>query len=366
MRIFLMFVGILLASCVQAANGFHTKKLERMAQALNKPVSSLSEEQYANGRLLRVRKNIYGDISHIGYKLFNDELMKLHGESPAFDFIERYMLELDLRLDERSPLERMDIDKVVITKGNLQLLRSINENASFNITELKRRMYQVKWTVKGKDVEITFPADCQLLIGANAVELEEIMKRDMKLVMPLTTEDMITDWSHVKTSRSDGNIIVEGGKFLSDQIKGDIYLTEINGKKQLICNRRNSRASIINIMLTGQFPRIIPMHLRINKYGYKADEMDTSVQQFIDYCKNEGCKLYFGIKTNDGNTLTGTLFAYNEPLAYCHVLSVSIPLSILDGKEEKTTATAYAYIPLQNVTEKFFTQDIHEEVPLRK
>ena len=53
-------------------------------------------------------------------------------------------------------------------------------------------------------------------------------------------------------------------------------------------------------------------------------------------------------------------------MAYNHVLSVSIPLNILDGKEEKINATVYAYIPLQNVTEKFFTQDIHEVAPQRK
>lgn len=82
------------------------------------------------------------------------------------------MLELDMRLDGRSPLERMNIDQVVISKGNLQMLRAINTNTEFSINELKRRMYQVTWTVKGKKVEITFPADCQLLMGANAVELE--------------------------------------------------------------------------------------------------------------------------------------------------------------------------------------------------
>ena len=220
--------------------------------------------------------------------------------------------------------------------------------------------------MKGKKVEITFPADCQLLIGANAVELENMMKRDINRIMPLTSNDIITDWTHVKTTRSQGHIIVEGGKYLSNQIRGDIYLQDIHGKKQLICNRKNARNSITNIMLTGQFQRVIPMHLRIDKYGYKAEETDITLQQFIDYCKNEGCKLYFGIKTMNEKTLTGTLFAYNEKMAYNHVLSVSIPLNILDGKEEKINATVYAYIPLQNVTEKFFTQDIHEEAPLRK
>ena len=121
-------VWILLATSLQAANGFYTQRLEKMAKVLNLSASSPTGEKYANGKLLRIRTNTYGDISHIGYKLFNDEIMQLHGESPVFDFIERYMLELDMRLDGRSPLERMNIDQVVISKGNLQMLRAIDTN----------------------------------------------------------------------------------------------------------------------------------------------------------------------------------------------------------------------------------------------
>ncbi len=120
-----------------------------------------------------------------------------------------------------------------------------------------------------------------------------MMNADVNRIIPLTSNDIITDWTYVKTTRSQGHIIVEGGKYLSNQIRGDIYLQDIHGKKQLICNRKNARNSITNIMLTGQFQHVIPMHLRIDKYGYKAEETDITLQQFIDYCKNEGCKLYF-------------------------------------------------------------------------
>lgn len=359
MRIILTLVWILLAACAQAANGFYTHRLEKMAKALNKPSLSPTEVISAYGKPLRIRTNAYGDVSHIGYKLFNDKLMQLHGASPVFDFLERYLLELDMRLDGRAPLERMDIDQVVITKGSLQLLHAITPDSPFTIDEIKRRMYRVKWTVKGQTVSLTFPADCQLLIGANAVELEEMMKRDMQRLIPLTSSEIIETWSYAKATRSKDMLIIENGKYLSDMIRGDIYLTELHGKRQLYCSRKNTSISISNIMLTGLFSRIIPMKLRIDRYGYKADEIDITLQQFVDYCKNEGCKLYFGIKTIDSNTLTGTLFAYNEKMAYNHVLSVKIPLELLDGAEAKITATAYAYIPLQNVTEKFFTQGIH-------
>lgn len=72
-------VGNLFAGCQRI---LHTKTGENGKGA--QPVSLLSyRRKYANGKLLRIRTNTYGDISHIGYKLFNDEIMQLHGESPV-------------------------------------------------------------------------------------------------------------------------------------------------------------------------------------------------------------------------------------------------------------------------------------------
>lgn len=366
MRTLWTIMGLLLATCLQGANSFYTQRLARMARALSLSASLPVDTLYANGRLLRVSQNVYGDIAHIGYKMFADEAIASPQYAPALTFIERYMLELDLRFDGISPQERMALDQVVITKGNLRQLRTINASMPFTIEVLPRRMYKMAWEAKNGSVEITFPADVQLLIGANAVELEEMMRRDVQRIMPMADQEIIANWEQVNATRSEKYMIVDGGKYLSDEIRGDIYLTELHGKRKLVCTPRNVQASIANIMLTGHFERLLPMHLRLDKYGYKSDEMDITLQQFIDYCKNEGCKLYFGVKTRDERVLTGTLFAYNELLAYNHVLSVSVPIDILDGKDAQLTATVYAYIPLQNVTERFFINDLHEEKHLRK
>lgn len=361
MRLLLTIVWTLLAAwSSHAANTFHTQRLEKMAAALGRTELSPSESFKAYGRKVRVKTNVYGDVSHIGYKLFDDEVVKMHGESPVFDFIERYFLELDMKMDGRSAQERMDIDQVVMSQGNLKLLQSIDTTSSFSIDEVKRRMYRIKWTVKGQTVSLTFPSDCQLLLGANAVELEEMMRRNLVRINPLAYDETIPSWVNAKGSRSKNMIVIDNGKFLSDMIRGDIYLTEINGKRQLYCSRKNTSISISNIMLTGEFRDTIPMHLKLDKYGYKQDEADITLQQFIDYCKNEGCKLFFGIKTADSQNVTGTLFAYNEKMAYCHVLSVEVPVGIISGEKTGIKGTVFAYIPLQNVTEKFFTQNIHQ------
>lgn len=361
MKTIIVLALTLLATNSSVASGFHTRRLQLMAKTLGLMPSAIPDSMQAYGKTIRVRTNAFGDISHIGYKLFTDEAVQMGGNTPVFNFIERYLLELDMKTDGQQPLERMDIDHVTLGEGSLQLLHRIDSLTPFAIDEVKRRMYRIKWTVKGQTVSLTFPADCQLLTGANAVELEEIMLRDLQRTHPIANDELIPEWDNAKGTHSKNMTVIDNGKFLSDMIRGDIYLTVVNGKRQLYCSRKNMPVSISNIMLTGQARDKIPLHLKLDKYGYKQDETDISLQQFVDYCKSEGCKLYFGIKTANSSHITGTLFAYNEKMAYCHVLSVDVPTGIISGEKVGITGTAYAYIPLQNVTEKFFTQSIHQQ-----
>jgi len=311
-----------------------------------------------NGRSLRVNTNVYGEISHVGYRIFNEDILKANKDALVLYFVERYLLELDLCLDHRTAAQRMDIDRVALTKGNFQLLKMISVNTPFSVKELSRRMYEIDWLVNHRHVALNIPADCQLFFGENAIGLEKKFIRDIKRT---TTSIPDIEPVNAKTSRSDANIlVVEGGKYLSEAIRGDLYFMQIHGKKELICNNSMVTRSIGNIMLTGIFRSIIPLKLKVDRYGYKADTMTVSVQQFINYCKQEHCKLYFGIKGIKNDILSGTLFALNEKMAYNHVLSVEFPIAILKDKSCVVTATLYCYIPLQNVTEKFFTQSLIE------
>ncbi len=356
---------MIVAACAQiapAANSYHTRRLADIARAagLSLPegmaAGMCDDSTYTfSGRPLRVRTNSFGDISHIGYRLFSPQLIEAYGASPIFDFIERYLLELDLRLDGRTPAARMDIDKVVCAAGDIGMLHSMATDASFSIESITRRMYRLKWTKGSQTLSLTIPADYQLMTGADAIELENIFERDLQRLIPISGDDVINDWRNAKVARSGDMLIVDGGTFMSEMIRGDIYLTERHGRRSLVTDASKARQSVANIMLTGIYNRTIPLDLTIDRYGYKSSKATVTVQQFVDYCLAEGCRLYFGIKTHDKERLTGTLFALNEKMAYNHVLSIDFPTSILKGSDNATVkGTAYVYIPLQNVTEKFF------------
>ncbi|MDE5947296.1 MAG: hypothetical protein K2G86_00680 [Prevotella sp.] len=377
---------LMVAVCAQmapAATRYHTQRLADMARAagLSLPGEAAAgmcdDSTYTfRGRPLRVRTNSFGDISHIGYRLFSPQLMEAYGASPVFNFIERYLLELDLSLDGRTPAARMDIDRIVTTAGDISMLHTMAADAAFSIETITRRMYRLKWAAGARTLSITIPADCQLLAGANAIELEEIFERDLQRIIPMDGDEFIGGWDKAKVARSEGLLIVDGGTFMSEMIRGDVYLTEHGGHRRLVADASKPRQSVANIMLTGCYGRTIPLDLTIDRYGYKSSKVAVTVQQFVSYCLAEGCKLYFGVKTNDGERITGTLFALNDNMACNHVLRIDCPTAILkesgdtaakagdDTRKATATAakaTAYVYIPLQNVTEKFFQSDQNDK-----
>ena len=367
MRKLAIVLWVLVAQ-VCAATPFYNARLSKIALAvgvkLPDTIGSNANNDTAYSykeKPLRIRTNAFGDVSHIGYKLFNNDLMNAYGGSPVFDFMERYLLELDLLMDGKSLQERLDVDNVVITKGNMGMLRMVNEDTPFSIEYLKRRGYRVTWTVKGKPVTVAFQANCQLIKGCNTIEMDSILVRELPKYKSLDNHTVLEGWNKAKTSISDSARILDNGRYLSNLISSKLYFRKYHGKEELVCSRRSAAKSVNNIMLTGIFRHAISLNLLVDKYGYKTDSLFVTLQQFISFCKAEGCKLYIGIKALTDKNLDGTLFVLNEPLAYNHVLSFRFPLCLLQGKDDVVKAKLYPYIPLQNVEEKYFTGNLKDE-----
>lgn len=272
-----------LAQEAYASPVFYTRTLAQIAKATALDLSDnigagISDDTtwIYKDRPLRIKTNHKAEIVHIGYKLFDQQIVENHGYQVFFDFLERYLLELDLRLDEKSPVLRMELDRVVCPTMNVELLWKVTPETLFSLEVLERRMYRIKWTVGTELLSLTVPADCQLLLGANAIELEDIFQRNLMgaTVLPY---DKLEEWMGGDVSEAGDFLIVNQGEYLSHQIRSDIYIKEQNGKPQLVCDAANPQQTIRNIMLTGQYVSDIPMNLKINRYGYKATQLSITL-----------------------------------------------------------------------------------------
>lgn len=358
---------MIVAATMNAAPIFHTQRLKAIAKAAHMQIPATLEsnktyEEFGmlGNRILLVETNAQGSVSHIGYKLFAPEFVEASKQRKVLRFVERYILELDLGIDEynRSVTEIMSIDNVQIAQGSWSMFKEITPEVPFTITEIKRRGYSIAWQLGEEKLEILFPADCQLILGADQPELESMFCNKILQMDARQDSTSIGHWEEEDMTHSNNMWIVERGKYLSDLIRGDIYLVETENGKELYCSSKNLVRSVSNIMLTGIFKRDIPMQMEVNCYGARKDTIQTTLQKFVSLCREEGCELYFGIKAVSEQYMSGTLFALNNTLGYNHMLSIVLPTDILENDAAETRARCYVYIPLQNVTEEFFNQDI--------
>lgn len=342
---------------------YHSELLQRMAKAtaLSLPDSlgvmtdNDSTWQY-KGRQLRVRTNALGDVSHIGYKIFHNQIVALYENQALFDFLERYFLELDLHLDGKTTQQRMDVDRVVVKEGSVSMMTRVKETDPLSINYTPRRLYTVTWQVGGKPLTLSFPTDCQLMMGCNAIELENIFSRDVQR-MPQCVDmgEALAPWAQVHEESSDQLKQKNYGSYLSHLIGSRIYLRMHDLQWQPDINPHSPVRSVCTLMLTGYSPQQLPLDLVIDRYGYRHEKLHVTLQQLLAYFRSEDSRVYIGIKEKTNNQLTGTLFVLNEKLGYNHVIPFTFPLSLLSGDiSAPLTAKVYAYIPLQNVTEKFF------------
>lgn len=347
--------------CVAAS--FHLPRLQKMAESVHLQINDsiltpdveLDSVAFYMDKVLYIRTDGFGDVSHLGYRLFPQFVRANYKGFPIFDFLERYLLELDLRLDGKDAALRMDIDQVVVFKGSLQMLHQLKNCSAINvdIEEIARKMYRFKLQMDGNELVVVIPADNQLLFGGNLRELEQSFISGVNRMITIEAESLIQNWDAALVKSRKDEMVIDGGYYRIKEIRGDIYLTFRKGHRQLLMDRKSPIHSVSNMMLTGIVPQNVPLQLDFHVYGNKIDRQQVSLQQFVDYCKNEGCKLYFGAKKLTDTELTGTLFAYNEKFAYTHMLTASIPLNILEGGLSPIKGQAYIYIPLHDITENY-------------
>ena len=397
-RAYFIWMMVAYVCVTYASPSFYTQRLKCIAQAVGMQLPDTLQpgKEYAGiwtfkQRSLRVRTNAFGDVSHIGYCLFDERMYNHYEHKAVLDFVERYALELTLGTDEELWQRLRITDKVTCVAGSLSMLAGVSPSTPVTIDQRQLRMFRIKWTLDEKTLlTLSFPADYQLISGANAIELEKMFERDVQRIVPMIQDDMLIGWNDVPvvplgsllvkmaldkkqkqfvgskdpvvytTNAPDGMLMANQGSYLNEQIRSDVILVQKKGKRTLYSSTVLPIPSVRNLLLTGQFPTIVPLKLTIDCYGNKKQHLDgISLQQFVGLCRMEGCELYVGIKQKTDTAISATLFAVNRAMAYNHVLSVSVPLRVFQEANVPISGTLYTYIPLQNVDEKFFTQDLN-------
>lgn len=336
---------------------FVTRRLNSMAKALGVEDVDYNVSSFSyHGKALNVRKNRWGQVEHIGYHLFSDAIRTAQ-PSPVYDFLERYLLELDLP-SEFSTTLRLEKDEVVV-KGDLTLAKTFDGTEVFSMEEKGLQKYKVSWTKGKQTLTMAFNKDCQLLSGCNAIELEHIISRNLRRIEPAQWQPFYPQSGNLVV-KNDSMLLVKGDTYLSNNISSDIYLRPLDkeGEYTIVEDAQWSAISVADVMTHGSPTYDYLLDVKLDKYGYDTEDFTISLRQWLALCQMEGCQLYWGTKKVENDRVTGIMLALNTQMAYNHMLSVAFPTLLLTHPSGANVphikARLYAYIPLHYMTEKFF------------
>lgn len=343
------------------ATGFSTVRLQAMASLLSLRVDTLSSGEHTHffykSHPLTVRVNGWGEVEHIGLKLFNTNIKETK-LSKVYDFLERHLLEMNLYKGTDQDI-RLKLEHVEFKTGKPETAFLLDGTETFRVTYEIYREYHVEW-LKGEKslLSIRFDMDYQLLSGCDITELEQNYLKEIQRFHVDNTTFVLPD----SFPKEGDYYIKEGSSFISDLIRNDLYFHRTNNEWELISGSSTPQKSIANILLTGWENGDYNLTFTLDMYGYK-EKQDTV--RFIDWhqlCIEEGCTPYFGIKGKTDSIYTGTLFMVNERYGFVHMLSVSFPISTLNESKGYIIGRLLAYIPLHNVTDSFFNNSDYKNV----
>lgn len=179
------------------ANTFATQRLSEIASDLHGiafDTLSCGTHEFDDGLYtIVIRVNGWQEIEHIGIKIFDRQ--NLAPLQPiAYDFMERYALELQLEKNENSRRKRIQKDDVTIEVGNLSNLFDIRMTDEFQLFSLGFKGYRMAWRRDGVVfLALSFPMDYELMSGCNSIELENNYMRNIERYAEIKKEEKKQD-----------------------------------------------------------------------------------------------------------------------------------------------------------------------------
>lgn len=324
-------------------DGFGNKRLMRISQ---------KAEQKHNRYNITKRINEWEEIEHIGLRLFSETMRKDH-PSPTYDFLERYLLELNLENGTENEIVLLQ-KPVYFIKGNYRTALQIDSTYDYRIDEIEFHKYKSTWSKGGKEIlQIVYDMDYQLLSGCNISELEEGFVRRLKRHV-IENVDTLPE---------------KGAFIIAPDINNNIYIDHKNPPsdssicRNYIFNANQASRSVANLMLLDDLPVDVNLTISLNRYDYKTDTLTIPLFTFINFCRSsEGCTPYFAIKQYIDNIFEGLLLLANRDSGYMHMLTVTINKDIIDNRKGIVQGKLLVYIPLHNVKQEYLNLTEYETV----
>lgn len=341
-------------SLLHATVTYRTAELQRLAHVIKIDESVLKEGSCIlsiNGSSIHVRvgNNI---VNHIGLHLFSNDLRKLDN-SPILDFLERYFLQLQFPHTGRSAINMLQDDHVIFVNGSISTINNIKENDAFSY-KMDNNQYEVEWKRQGKVlIEVTFPVNYQLISGYTLIEAEKLVENEVKLFpqKEITPSEPISGL--LAPTQLKDYFILKGNFYYHMELNGNLYYYQNLNQLSLVKDSTYPIESCANMMLDSSIGDGYTLHITQHLYGMAKKTYDLPLSQWIAWCRNNGCYLFFCVENMDNDMVNAFVLVTNLNLNYNHLLSVKIPIKNIELNTGEIEAELRCFIPIHNISNLF-------------
>jgi hypothetical protein len=368
--------GLLLAGAMQQpclATDYRTDRLAAIAQKLGMAngIDSIAEPVFKTCTLAVDTEG--GRVVHIGVRLFSEAQREAFGITMC-RFVERYLLELALPLyPDRTCEEQLGIDGIFVTPlviehhlsaATLQKMVRLcaDSTVSIHVNTTEGRGYTMSFLQQKKSLcRISFPIDYNLLMGVDMDERERRLPQELaQYNKPDAVNDNMfptPDPQQLRKAWNDNYYTLDGGHYLIGALSGNSYYEkDDSGQLRPIFSPLLPVESLANLLITGIVDGDYTMDVRLRKYGFKTEVLQTTPARWLAFCLAEGCKPYFGLIALDSDKAECELLMHCPDKGFNHVMRLKVPLRVISEHKGAIEARLNAYVSaskIKNLFEEF-------------
>lgn len=334
-RLIYIILGVALMLKASAQVNYRTAELQRLSKLLAVDEATLKDGyNYLTVNGQQVIVTVKGNtVNHIGLRLFGESTRNLDN-TPVFDFLERYFLQLKYPPMVKTAQKMISDDQFQFVKGSLKTVDDIRPTDGFGFNYDKRQ-YTASWNRDGQPLlTVSFPVEYELISGENKIEAENNLLADIKRT---EVKDVTRKTAH-------------DPHYINENFSNRLYYQ----KGELVSSVRHPAESASNILLSMKTKGQYDLKVTQVSYGFKKTVFNVPLRQWIAFCQNSGCVLYVGIEgISEKGEVSAVVLAVNEAENYNHVLTVTIPQETIHDKKGNLNARLYPYVPTHNVKSLF-------------
>ena len=289
------------------------------------------------------------------YTLFDTNFRNQY-PSVVYDFLERYLYEIDSIERSGAPImQRLLDDKVVFLEGNHKIAASFTPHTPFSsITSEKKRCVAFWFDTTGQVLlSVAFPLQYELLLGKPKVQLEKTLNAEIKLYNDYHPRQFTTN--ELQMADDSSWIVPPIHHYYIECLNTAIYLEKVDSTTYKPIFHNDDKCHSAANLFQGVLDSISGYQLYVvqNLYGFQQMNYLISLSQWLEYCQAMKFEVYFTIEEERQDGITALLIVHSNELEFNHMMSLCIPNDFVDDPNSVIKATLHAYIPTQNVKDLY-------------